>query len=282
MTMHEFFIDPFVQSVFLRNALAACVILAIGSTPLGFFLVLRRMGLVGDIMSHAILPGVAVAFLISGMAISSMTVAGLIAGVVVALLAVFLSRFTHLKEDAAFTLTYLISMAIGVVLLSLKGGDEELLHMLFGNMMEIKKEALWLMAGTSICTLLTVAAFYRSLLIECFDPDFLKSARRVPAGMIFFVLLVINLISAFQALGTLMALGLMLLPAIAAGFWTRSIDRTLPLSIVLAVVSSYAGLLLSHHLHFPAGPSVVLAAGVISLFSAAAGSRGSLRVYLNR
>jgi zinc/manganese transport system permease protein len=282
MTMHEFLIDPFLQSAFLRNALAACVILAIGSTPLGFFLVLRRMGLVGDIMSHAILPGVAVAFLVSGMAVSSMTLAGLIAGVVVALMAVFLSRFTHLKEDAAFTLTYLVSMAIGVVLLSLKGGDEELLHMLFGDMMEIKKEALWLMAGTSIFTLFTLATFYRSLLIECFDPDFLKSARRVPAGMIFFVLLVINLISVFQALGTLMALGLMLLPAIAAGFWTRSLDRALPLGIVLAIISSYAGLLLSHHLHFPAGPSVVLAAGAISLVSAMAGSRGSLRVYLNR
>ena len=282
MTPTELILDPFTQFAFMRRALAACVILAIGGTPLGVFMTLRRMTLMGDAMSHAILPGVALAFVSSGLALWPMTLGGLAAGVFVALFAVFLTKFTQMKEDASFTMLYLLSLAGGVIIISLKGSNIDLLHMLFGNILAIDKESLTLMAGVACVTLFVLAWFYRSLVIECFDPDFANAAQRGRSWtrIIFFVLLVINLIAAFQALGTLMALGLMILPSIAARFWTRNIDTVIPLSILCAVAASFTGLLISYHTQIPTGPSVVMTAGVLSLLSALLGRHGSVYAYV--
>ena len=282
MISTEWVTDPFTQFAFMRRALAACVILAIGGTPLGVFMTLRRMTLVGDAMSHAILPGVALAFVTSGLALIPMTLGGLVAGVFVALFAVFLTRFTRLKEDASFTMLYLLSLASGVILISLKGSNVDLLHMLFGNILAIDRASLTLMASVACITLITLAVFYRGLVIECFDPDFAHAAQKGKswASVIFFLLLVTNLIAAFQALGTLMALGLMILPAITARFWSRDIDRVLPLSIGCALVASVVGLLISYHTNIPAGPAVVLTAGSLSLLSAFVGRFGSVYAYV--
>jgi zinc/manganese transport system permease protein len=280
MSIDAILLAPF-DYAFMKRALAACVLLSLSGTPLGFFMILRRMALVGDAMTHAILPGVAIAFMISGLALGPLTLGGLAAGVVVALFATFLSRFTQLKEDASFTLIYLLSLTTGVVILSLKGNGIDLLHMLFGNILAIDGDALRLVAGTCCTTLLTLAVFYRSLVIECFDPDFLKAAKRGGwMNTVFFVLLVINLVAAFQALGTLMALGLMLLPSIGAQFWARNLDRAIPLAVIFALTSSYIGLLLSYHCNIPAGPAVVLVAGILALFSALIGRFGSVRAYI--
>ena len=273
--------DPFTHYAFMRRALAACVILAIGGTPLGVFMTLRRMTLVGDAMSHAILPGVALAFVTSGLALIPMTLGGLAAGAFVALFAVFLTRFTRLKEDSSFTMLYLISLASGVILISLKGSNIDLLHMLFGNILAIDKGSLILMASVACVTLVILATFYRGLVIECFDPDFARAAHKGKswASVIFFLLLVTNLIAAFQALGTLMALGLMILPAIAARFWSRDIDTVIPLSILCALLASLIGLLISYYTNIPAGPAVVLTAGSLSLLSAFVGRYGSVYAY---
>ena len=282
MTIPELITDPFTQYAFMRRALAACVILAIGGTPLGVFMTLRRMTLVGDAMSHAILPGVALAFVTSGLALLPMTLGGLAAGAFVALFAVFLTRYTRLKEDASFTMLYLLSLASGVILISLKGSNVDLLHMLFGNILAIDKDSLTLMASVACITLIVLAVFYRGLVIECFDPDFARAAQKGKswASVIFFLLLVTNLIAAFQALGTLMALGLMILPAIAARFWSRDIDTLIPLSIGCALAASVIGLLISYYTRIPAGPAVVLTAGSLSLLSAFVGRHGSVYAYV--
>jgi zinc/manganese transport system permease protein len=283
--MLEVVTDPFLHYAFMRRALAACVILSIGSTPLGLFMTLRRMTLVGDAMSHAILPGVALAFSIFGIALLPMTLGGLMAGVLVALVAVLLSRFTQLKEDASFTMLYLISLASGVTIISQRGNSLDLLHMLFGNILGIDNASLTLIAIVTCLTIFILAVFYRGLVIECFDPDFANAARRGRGwyGPIFFILLVVNLIAAFQALGTLMALGLMILPAIAARFWTRNIDIAIPVGIVIALVSSCIGLLCSYYGHIPSGPAVILTVGLFTLLSALGGRCGSLYAYaMNR
>jgi zinc/manganese transport system permease protein len=276
---------PFADYAFMRRALAASVILSLGSTPLGIFMTLRRMTLVGDAMSHAILPGVALAFVSFGLSLLPMTLSGLAAGALVALLAVFLTRTTQLKEDASFTMLYLISLASGVTIISLKGSSIDLLHMLFGNILAIDNASLLLIAGVTCVTLLTLAGFYRGLVIECFDPDFARAAprRHTWASQIFFILLVVNLIAAFQALGTLMALGLMILPAIAARFWTRNIDAALPVSVGFALIASFVGLLLSYYQKIPSGPAVILVAGAIAIVSVLIGRCGSLYAYaMNR
>lgn len=284
MTLTDLLITPFADYAFMRRALAACVVLALGGTPLGVFMTLRRMTLVGDAMQHAILPGVAIAFACAGLSLWAMTLGGLIAGMAVALLAVGLTRFTQLKEDASFTLTYLLSLAAGVIIISLRGNSVDLLHMLFGNILAIDRDSLLLIAAVAYATLLTLAALYRGLVIACFDPDFAAATGRAGSGAsaVFFVLLVVNLVAAFQALGTLMALGLMILPALAARFWTRTIDAALPLSVLLALVAAPVGLLVSYHAKLPAGPAVVLTAGTLCLFSALCGRRGSVLATLRQ
>jgi zinc/manganese transport system permease protein len=282
MTIHDLLIEPFEKYAFMRRALAVCVLLALSGTPLGVFMSLRRLALVGDSMSHAILPGVSMAFLVYGIAVWPMTIGGLIAGMAVALAALLLTRYTQLKEDSSFTVVYLLSIASGVVLVSLKGTGLDLMHLLFGNILAIDNNALYLVTGICCVTLLALAAFYRGMVITGFDPDFMKAATkgRDVTDIVFFILLVLNLVAAFQALGTLMALGLILLPAIAARFWTQSTDTSIPCSIALALLASFAGLLFSYHANIPSGPAVVLAAGIVCLVSIGVGRYGSLYRYV--
>lgn len=285
MTLLSPLIDPFIEFDFMKRALAAALILALGGTPLGVFMSLRRMTLVGDALGHAILPGVAIAFLLAGFSVWAMTLGGVMAALCVALLVAILTRFTRMKEDGAFTLVYLLSLAAGVTLISLKGSSVNLLHLLFGNILAIDDASLILITGVSCFSLFVIAALYRRLVVEGFDPDFLSvaAARHKITGWthpVFFVLLMLNLVAAFQALGTLMALGLMILPALAARFWARNIDRIIPVAMVMAAVSAYVGLLVSYYVQAPSGPAIVLVAGAGALSSALIGRIGSLRTYL--
>ena len=281
MTTLSLLIEPFVQYPFMARALAACVILCVGATPLGIFMTLRRMTLVGDAMSHAILPGVAIAFLSFGLSVWGMTLGGFLFGILVAVVAAGLVRTTQLAEDASFTLIYLMSLAGGMILISTGGSSVDLLHILFGNILAIDRAALALVAAIACITVITLSMIYRGLVIECFDPEFLKSATRGRGiiSPIFFVLLVVNLVASFQALGTLMALGLMILPAIATRFWTRKIDKAMPIGVAIAMLGAYVGLLISYYNKLPSGPTVVLFIGVITVISALLGRHGSLRQY---
>src|SRR5947199_8518013 len=129
--LHAALIAPFSEFEFMRRALAGALALALGACPIGVFLMLRRMSLVGDAMAHAILPGAAVGFLVSGLNLFAMTAGGLIAGFVVALLKGLVARATELKEDASLATFYLVSLALGVMIISLKGTNLDLLHLLF-------------------------------------------------------------------------------------------------------------------------------------------------------
>ena len=278
MTLYTYAFQPFVDYLFMRRALVACIALAISGAPLGVFLVLRRMTLVGDAMSHAILPGASIAFLLFGLSLWPMTLGGLIAGLVVALAAGAVTQFTQLKEDASFTGAYLISLAVGVLIISLHGNSIDLMHILFGNVLAVDNDALLLVSSVATLSTLVLAAIYRNLVIECFDPGFMRSVSKRSALLhpVFLVLLVINLVCAFQTLGTMMAMGVMVLPAIASRFWTKNIDVMIPISIAFAVFSAFTGLLLSYHYSLPSGPSIVLTAGTLYLVSVFFGLHGSI------
>lgn len=282
MDILNFITEPFADYAFMRRALVAGVVLAMSGVPLGVLMSLRRMTLLGDAVSHAILPGIAVAFLAFGVSLWPMTLGGLIAGVLMAFLALLLTRLTQLKEDAAFSMLYLVSLAFGVTLIAVKGNSIDLFHLLFGNILAIDNESLGLVVGVCCVTLLVFAGAYRRFVIDCFDPDFLKSSfgvfgkSRSMTSILFFSLLVLNLVASFQALGTLMALGLFLLPSIAARFWTANIDRMIPLAVLMAIFCVFSGLVVSYFTRAPAGPSVVLACGAVALFSAIFGRYGSV------
>jgi zinc/manganese transport system permease protein len=269
---------PFLEFGFMRRALVGCLALSLSAPPVGVFLMLRRMSLMSDAMSHAILPGAAVGFLVAGLSLPAMTLGGLVAGLAVALMAGLVTRSTVIKEDASLAAFYLISLAGGVLLVSLRGSQIDLLHILFGSVLALDDPALWLLGGIATVTLFGLAAIYRPLVMECVDPLFLRTVSRAggPVHYAFLGLVVMNLVGGFQALGTLLAVGLMLLPAITARFWAADLSGMIPVSILIAMLSSVVGLSVSYQADLPTGPAIVLAAGGFYLVSMLIGCRGGL------
>lgn len=271
-------VAPFTEFAFMRRALVATLAVALGSAPLGALLVLRRMSLVGDAMAHAVLPGAAVGFLLAGLSLPAMSLGGFVAALAVALGAGFITRRTPQREDASFAALYLIALALGVLLVSLRGSQVDLMHLLFGSVLAVDDAALLQIAVVASLTLWLLAAMLRPLVLETVDPGFLRSVggRGGVAHGLFLVLLVANLVSAFQALGTLMAVGLMMLPAAAARFWVADLLHLVLLATGLAMVSGVTGLLLSYHAELPSGPSIVLVAGAAYVLSVLFGARDGL------
>lgn len=268
--------DPFVEYIFMERAMVGCVAMCIGAIPVGVFMTLRRMSLTGDAMAHAILPGAAIAYLLTGLSLLSLTLGGLLAGLCVAVAAGWVSRNTHIKEDTSLGAFYLISLALGVLIISVKKSNVDLFHVLFGNVLALDRDMLILLAVICTISILLLAFLYRALVIECVDPNYLKCISRFSAlahfGFLF--LMVINLVAGFHALGTLMAIGLMVLPAAAARFWVESIERILFVATLIGLVGCYSGLLLSFYWDLPSGPSIVLSLGFIYLASLALGKKG--------
>jgi zinc/manganese transport system permease protein len=278
MTPYELLWQPFAEFAFMRHALVGCLAVALGCAPIGLFLVLRRMSLVGDAMSHAILPGTAIAFIAYGLSLTAMSIGGLIAGIVVILAAGVVTRTTQLKEDASFAAFYLISLAVGVLLVSKWGSNVDLMHILFGSVLAVDDTALTFLAGVATVTLLVLAVLFRALVAESFDPDFLRAAGGggAWAHFAFLILVVLNLVAGFQALGTLMAVGLMMLPSATARLWARQLPSMLGVALSVAILAGYLGLLLSYHANLPSGPAIILTAGVAYLASLVFGPHGGI------
>jgi len=283
--IYHYLFQPFIEYGFMRRALVACLALSVSTTALGVFLLLRRMSLMGDALSHAILPGVAAGYLLNGMSLLAMGVGGFLAGITVALVSGWVSRRTPLKEDASFAGFYLGSLALGVTLISLRGSSVDLLHLLFGSILAVSQEAILFVASVASLTLLCLAIFYRGLLSEAFDNAWLEvNAPRLPALFhgLFLSLLVINLVAGFQVLGTLMVVGVMMLPAISARCWAQTLPKMLLIAGVSGLFSSWLGLVLSWTLGLPAGPAIVLCASGFFFFSILCGRRSRLILGLRR
>lgn len=282
--MWDLAIAPFPEFAFMQRALAGALMLSLSACPVGVFLMLRRMSLTGDAMAHAILPGAAAGFLIYGLQIWPMTLGGLIAGAVVAVGAGAVARLTVQHEDASMAAFYLISLSVGVVMVSLRGSSVDLMHVLFGTVLALDDAALVLIGLVLAVTALSLGLLWRALMAECLDPLFLRSVSGMGTVVHFgfLALVVLNLVAGFQALGTLLAVGLMILPAAAARFWTQAVLPMVALSVTIGAASSAAGLLLSYHLSMPSGPSITLSAGAVYLLSVLIAPRGLLMPRLPR
>ena len=270
--------SPFAEYGFMRRALAGCLALSAGAAPLGTILLLRRMSLVGDAMSHAILPGAALGYLIFGLSLPAMSIGGLLAGLLVALLSGVVTRHTALREDASFAGFYLISLALGVLLISLRGSNVDLLHVLFGSVLALDDPTLLLTASIATASLLALALIYRPLIVECFDPGFLRLQGRQGelAHAVFMALLVLNLVGGFHSLGTLMSVAFVVLPAAAARFWVRGVGPQMAMAVVVAVLGSVIGLLVSFHVGIAASAAITLSLGSLYALSLSVGPFGSV------
>ena len=282
--MYDYFVEPFVNYIFLKRALVASLALGLGCAPVGVILILRRMSLMGDALSHSVMPGVAAGYLIAGLSLPAMGIGGFIAGLLVALLGTLVTRYTQLKEDASFVGFYLIALALGTVMISLKGNTVDLAHILFGTILSVDGHALIIISAITTLTLLTIAIIYRPLIVECFDPVFMRavSGQGLYYHIAFMGLVVLNMVAAFQALGTLMALGLMMLPAIAARFWAQTVSSIMLIALTIALISGYLGLVVSYQMNLPSGPTIILIAGLFYLISLLIGPYGSFKQYILR
>ena len=276
--MFDAFLAPFGEFEFMRRALVGGLALALSGAPVGVFLILRRMSLTGDAMAHAILPGAALGFLVAGLSLGAMTIGGFIAGFVVAVASGAVARVTSLREDASLAGFYLISLALGVTIVSLKGTSVDLLHVLFGNVLALDDATLMLLAGISSLTLLGLAALYRALVIETVDPMFFASVSRAggPTQIAFLVLVVMNLVAGFQALGTLLSVGIMMLPAASARLWATNVTRMIAIAALIGAASVYLGLVASYESGAPSGPMIILVAGAFHILSVLFGRAGGI------
>lgn len=279
VNMRNLLLDPFTNYIFMKRALAACFAMSLSCAPVGVLLVLRRMSLMGDALSHSILPGVAIGYMIAGLSLPIMGVGGFIAGILVAFVATLVSRHTILKEDASFVGFYLIALATGAIIISTAGSNIDLLHILFGQILAVSPSSLLLIGTITSITLVTLAIIYRPLTLECFDATYMRAihGRGTVYHIVFMLLVVLNMVAAFQGMGTLLALGMMMLPAIAARFWGNSLWSLLLFSIGFSMVSSIVGLLISFHFKLPSGPSIIMVSGLFYLLSMMLGKYGSLR-----
>lgn len=263
--------------VFMRRAFVATTVLSASVAPVGAFLVLRRLSLAGEAMAHAITPGVVIGFVVAGLSVFSLLIGGLLAGVVAAALTALLARKTILRSDASLASIYLIALAAGIFILSAAGSAVPLKSFLFGSILGIDDASMMLVGGVATVTLVSFAFLLRPLIISTCDPVFFEAQTKRPwlVEQAFMLLLVLNLLAAFKTLGTLMAVGLMILPATSARYWSSTITGQLGLTFLFALASCWLGLTLSFLFpETPSGPAIVLTAGGFFLISVLLGPHG--------
>lgn len=268
--VHAAIVQPFQDLAFMRAALIACLALALSNGVVGTLLVLRRMSLDGDVLGHAVMPGAAVGFLYGGPSPTWLSLGGLASGLAVAALSRIIAS-ERTQREAGLVVFYLFALALGVQLVDWRGSNVDVMRVMFGTVLAIDRQALLQIAAASSVVVLAVAALYRPLAVGAFDPVFLRAVgRRAPYAMLFLGLVVLTLVASFQAFGTLLALGPLLLPAAAARCWGLGAAGSMVLATAFGALASVAGLLASYHLDLPSGPAIVLAAGLLFGMSLAA------------
>jgi len=263
MSLHALVVAPFETLDFMRAALVACIALALTNGAVGTLLLLRRMSLDGDVLGHAVMPGAAIGFLYGGPSPTWLSLGGLLSGLAVGMLAALVAR-RHGRDDTGLVAFYLIALSLGVLLVTWRGSNVDVVRVLFGTVLAIDHRSLLQIATTTSVILLALAALYRPFAVGSFDPGFLRAVGgRIPYQALFIGLVVLALVSSFQAFGTLLAVGPMLLPAAAAQCWGLRVAGSMVLAILFALLACVAGLLVSYHANLPSGPAVVLVAGCL-------------------
>jgi len=270
--------DPVLADAALRSALAGALALALGGAPLGVLLVARRMSLMGDALSHGILPGAAIAYLLAGPDPLALTIGALTAGLLVAALASLLARSGRLPEDSALAVLYLSALAFGILLLGRERDAEALHEMLFGAAGALEPAAVILSAIAATVTLISLALFIRGFLAQSADPVFTR-AMGVSGGILHILLMMLvalNLVAGFRAFGALMTVALMMIPAGAARYWARGYGGQAGAAVIISALASASGLLMAAWFEVETGAVMTLAATALFVVSAVFGRFGGL------
>ena len=261
--MIDFLWLPFTYG-FMQRGFAAAVIVGALCALVGCYVVLRSMAFMGDAMAHAILPGIAIAYLLGG----NLQVGALIAAIAVALGIGFFSQGGEIKEDTAIGIMFSAALSLGVALISsIRTYAVDLSHILFGNVLGVSPANLWLIGGLAAAVILTVIIFYRPFLVVTFDPVLAKTLR-MPTSLLrnlMLVLLSVTIVISLQTVGIGLVAAMLVTPAAAAYMLTRRLPVMMAYSILFGVLSAIIGLYLSYYLNIASGASIVLVATLIFL-----------------
>jgi ABC-type Mn2+/Zn2+ transport system permease subunit len=253
--------EPFTYPFMLRG-LAAALTVGVVCPVLGAYVVLRGMAFFGDALAHIILPGVVAAFLLGWPLVSG----ALIVGVVAALAVGGISRRSQIKEDTAIGVVFAGCFALGIALLSSRRGYAvDLTHILFGNLLGVSQQDVFLIAGLGLLALLTVLAFYKEFLVLSFDP-LLAITLRLPVHRLqnlMLVLLAVVIVVSIQAVGVALVLAMLITPAAAASLLTRRLPMMMAVGAAIGALSAVVGLYLSYYTDLASGPAIVLTATAV-------------------
>jgi manganese/iron transport system permease protein len=262
---------------FMVRAFAASILVGVLCAVMGTYVVLRGMAFLGDALAHAILPGVAVAYLLQG----NLLVGALAAAIVVALSIGLFTRQGTIKEDTAIGILFAAALSLGVALISsIKTYAVDLSHILFGNVLGVSTQDLWLMGALGLLILLTVVLLFKPFLVISFDPV-LAATMRLPANLLrllMLILLALTVVVSLQTVGVGLAAAMLVTPAATAYLLTRRMVQMMIVSAALGALSSVVGLYLSYYINVVSGAAIVLTATVFFMLAFLFGPRrGRLR-----
>jgi ABC-type Mn2+/Zn2+ transport system permease subunit len=249
---------------FMQRGLLAALVVGVLCAVVGCYVVLRGMAFLGDAIAHAILPGVAIAYLLKG----NLLLGALVAAVLVALGIGFFSRLGSIKEDTAIGILFAAALALGVALIStIRTYAVDLTHILFGNVLGVSTGDLWLTASLGALVLLTIALFYKEFLVISFDPV-LAATLRLPVEALrsaMLVLVALAVVVSLQTVGVGLVAAMLVTPAATAYLLTRRLPSMMLLSATIGAFSGVAGLYASFYFNVASGAAIVLVATAIFL-----------------
>lgn len=256
-------LEPFRYDFMLRS-FAAAVMVGIVCSVVGTYVVVRSMAFLGDALAHAVLPGIAIAYIFGG----NLTLGAMIAAIVVALGISLLSDQAEIKEDTAIGILFTASLALGIAIIStIRTYAVDLTHILFGNILGVSSENLWFILITGMGILLTIVVFYRYFLVVTFDPIIGKTmrwdVRLIRSGLL--VLIAVTITISINTVGSGLVAAMLITPAATALMFTRRLSQTMTLSALLGALSGFFGLYASYFFNISSGASIVLVATLFFL-----------------
>ncbi|MGV3081583.1 metal ABC transporter permease subunit [Streptococcus dysgalactiae] len=259
------FFEGLMSYHFLQNALVTAIVIGIVSGAVGCFIILRSMSLMGDAISHAVLPGVALSFILGINFFVGAIVFGLLASVIIT----YIKENSVIKGDTAIGITFSSFLALGIILIGVANSSTDLFHILFGNILAVQDSDKWITIGVSVFVLGVIILFFKELLITSFDPILAKSMGMNVNAYHYMLMILLTLVSvtAMQSVGTILIVALLITPAATAYLYANSLKVMLVMSSAIGALSSVLGLYLGYTFNVAAGSSIVLTSAAIFLIS---------------
>lgn len=263
--MFSEFIDGLLNFHFLQNALITALVVGIVGGAVGCFIILRGMSLMGDAISHAVLPGVAISFILGINFFIGAIVFGLLASTIIT----YIKSNSIIKSDTAIGITFSSFLALGIILIGIANSSTDLFHILFGNILAVQDLDMWITIAVALLVLTTITIFFRPLLLTSFDPILAKSigVKVTFYHYLLMVILTLVAVTAMQSVGTILIVALLITPAATAYLYANSLKTMIFLSSGFGALASVLGLFIGYSFNIAAGSSIVLTSALLFLIS---------------